>query len=73
MERLARPCSGKGGAKVTADAIGELVQFVVQFAEADDLAQRINQRPLAQPTRPLGGSIATRKLDIGFVNDPSAT
>ncbi|KAL6173862.1 hypothetical protein ACJQWK_00023 [Exserohilum turcicum] len=30
------------------------------------------RRPLAQPHKPLQGSTATRKLDIGFVDDPDA-
>ncbi|KAF7877724.1 hypothetical protein EAF04_001395 [Stromatinia cepivora] len=30
------------------------------------------RRPLAQPNQPIKGSTATRKLDIGFVNDPKA-
>ena len=30
------------------------------------------RRPLALPHQPLQGSIAQRKLDIGFVNDPNA-
>ncbi|KAK2812935.1 hypothetical protein FQN50_000956 [Emmonsiellopsis sp. PD_5] len=55
--------------KWLADVIGELVQF----AEAPNSAQRINRRPLARPTQPLEGSIAIRKLDIGFVDDPNAT
>ncbi|PGG99670.1 hypothetical protein AJ79_08444 [Helicocarpus griseus UAMH5409] len=53
--------------------LADVIRELVQFAQADDLAQEINRRPLAQPIRPLEGSIAPRKLDIGFVNDPSAT
>lgn len=30
------------------------------------------RRPLAQPNRPIQGSTAERKLDVGFVNDPRA-
>ncbi|KAF7857261.1 hypothetical protein EAF04_009502 [Stromatinia cepivora] len=30
------------------------------------------RRPLAQPNQPIKGSTATRKLDVGFVNDPKA-
>ncbi|KAM0269829.1 hypothetical protein ACHAQH_009646 [Verticillium albo-atrum] len=30
------------------------------------------RRPLAQPNKPIHGSTAERKLDIGFVNDPQA-
>jgi hypothetical protein len=33
---------------------------------------RSSRRPLAQPHRPLQGSTADRKLDIGFVDDPDA-
>ncbi|KAF1359118.1 hypothetical protein EJ07DRAFT_120978 [Lizonia empirigonia] len=33
---------------------------------------RPRRRPLAQPHQPLQGSTADRKLDIGFVDDPSA-
>ncbi|KAM5469182.1 hypothetical protein MauCBS54593_004534 [Microsporum audouinii] len=55
--------------KWLADIIGQLVQF----AESHNSVQKISRRPLAQPTRPVEGSIATRKLDIGFVDDPNAT
>lgn len=30
------------------------------------------RRPLAQPKKPILGSVAVRKLDIGFVNDTEA-
>ncbi|RXG41348.1 hypothetical protein VDGE_30384 [Verticillium dahliae] len=30
------------------------------------------RRPLAQPNKPIHGSTAERKLDVGFVNDPQA-
>ncbi|OJD20264.1 hypothetical protein ACJ73_08402 [Blastomyces percursus] len=52
--------------------LADVITELVQFAEADDLAQKINRRLFAQPTRPLEGSIATRKLDIGFVNDSTS-
>jgi hypothetical protein len=32
----------------------------------------LRRRPLAQPNKPIQGSTAERKLDIGFVNDPDA-
>jgi hypothetical protein len=35
-------------------------------------APKARRRPLAQPHQPLQGSTADRKLDIGFVDDPSA-
>ncbi|KAI1839802.1 hypothetical protein JX266_013989 [Neoarthrinium moseri] len=31
-----------------------------------------NRRPLAQPNKPVQGSTAERKLDVGFVSDPEA-
>jgi hypothetical protein len=34
---------------------------------------RVKRRPLAQPYQPLQGSTASRKLDIGFVDDPNAS
>nr|KMM66941.1 hypothetical protein CPAG_03277 [Coccidioides posadasii RMSCC 3488] len=55
--------------KWLADVIRELVQFV----ELDNMAQKINWRPLVQPTWPLEGLITTWKLDISFVNNSSAT
>ncbi|KMU76963.1 hypothetical protein CISG_06005 [Coccidioides immitis RMSCC 3703] len=38
-----------------------------------DPTQNIGRRPLAQPSSPVGGSTAKRKLDIAFVDDPNAT
>ena len=35
-------------------------------------ATTLRRRPLAQPNKPIQGSTAERKLDIGFVNDPDA-
>nr|KMM69394.1 hypothetical protein CPAG_05710 [Coccidioides posadasii RMSCC 3488] len=57
------------GLDVAARAVLELVRL----AEAPGSALKINRRPLARPTRPLDGSIAARKLDIGFVDDLDAT
>ncbi|EEQ91746.2 uncharacterized protein BDCG_06866 [Blastomyces dermatitidis ER-3] len=33
----------------------------------------VDHRPLAQPSQPLQGSVAERKLDVGLVNDLTAT
>lgn len=30
------------------------------------------RRPLAKPNKPIDGSTGTRRMDIGFVNDPEA-
>lgn len=50
-----------------------IIAELVQFAEAQESSPKINCRPLAQPNQPLQGSVAARKLDIGFVDDPTAT
>ncbi|EEH42949.2 uncharacterized protein PADG_07769 [Paracoccidioides brasiliensis Pb18] len=52
-----------------AKIIGELVQM----AETHEPTLKIDRRPLAQPHRPMQGSIAQRKLDIGFVDVVNAT
>ncbi|KAH8696886.1 hypothetical protein GQ44DRAFT_779472 [Phaeosphaeriaceae sp. PMI808] len=46
-------------------------QFL-DFAKEHQPASRARRRPLAQPHQPLQGSTADRKLDVGFVDDPSA-
>lgn len=50
-----------------------VIKKVVGLAEAHEPALRIHQRPLVQIIQPLDGSIASRKLDIGFVSDSIAT
>ena len=45
---------------------------LLDFAEEHRLPSQVRRRPLAQPNRPLQGSTADRKLDIGFVDDPNA-
>jgi hypothetical protein len=42
------------------------------WAAEQQPASKASRRPLAQPHQPLQGSTADRKLDIGFVDDPSA-
>ncbi|KAI1181464.1 hypothetical protein F5B17DRAFT_436763 [Nemania serpens] len=39
---------------------------------AQHYTPRTMRRPLAQPDKPLDGSVAKRKLDVGFVDDPKA-
>ncbi|OJD13569.1 hypothetical protein AJ78_05985 [Emergomyces pasteurianus Ep9510] len=47
-------------------------EFIRLFGEhAPD--RKIQRRPLAQPNKPIRGSTAERKLDIGFVDDSNAT
>lgn len=45
---------------------------LLDFAEEDQPALKTRRRPLAQPHKSLQGSTANRKLDVGFVDDPSA-
>lgn len=48
--------------------IGQLVDFATQ----NESAPRTQRRLLAQPHRPIQGSVADRKMDIGFVDDTLA-
>ncbi|KAM9877600.1 serine threonine-protein kinase sgk2 [Verticillium dahliae] len=50
-----------------ADISQNLAAFAESFRPTLD-----HRRPLAQPNKPIRGSTAERKLDIGFVNDPQA-
>ncbi|KAF1970865.1 hypothetical protein BU23DRAFT_510832 [Bimuria novae-zelandiae CBS 107.79] len=45
---------------------------LLDFAAENQPASRLRRRPLAQPHQPVQGSTADRKLDVGFVDDPSA-
>ncbi|KAF2174640.1 hypothetical protein K469DRAFT_648104 [Zopfia rhizophila CBS 207.26] len=45
---------------------------LLDFAEEHQPTSRPRRRPLAQPHQPVQGSTADRKLDVGFVDDPSA-
>ncbi|QUC23788.1 uncharacterized protein UV8b_08029 [Ustilaginoidea virens] len=49
-----------------------LLDKLLGFAEEHQPGCRTQRRPLAQPCKPLAGSTASRKLDIGFVDDPNA-
>jgi hypothetical protein len=49
-----------------------LIDQLSVLAEGNQPESRVQRRPLAQPHQPLQGSIADRKLDIGFVDDPNA-
>jgi hypothetical protein len=49
-----------------------LIDQLLVLAEGHQPESRVQRRPLAQPHQPLQGSIADRKLDIGFVDDPNA-
>ncbi|KAK2589875.1 hypothetical protein QQS21_012450 [Conoideocrella luteorostrata] len=51
-----------------ADLIGRLAAF----AEEHKSTPTQQRRPLAQPNKPIQGSTAERKMDVGFVNDPNA-
>jgi hypothetical protein len=45
---------------------------LLDFAAENQPASRPRRRPLAQPHQHVQGSTADRKLDVGFVDDPSA-
>jgi hypothetical protein len=49
-----------------------LIDRLLDFAEKHRRGSRTRRRPLVQPHQPLQDSTADRKLDIGFVDDPSA-
>ncbi|KAI1908584.1 hypothetical protein LOZ66_005657 [Ophidiomyces ophidiicola] len=51
---------------------GIIDQFVL-FAKDHDPDVTLVRRPLAQPAKPIDGSVAKRKLDIGFVEDVDST
>lgn len=52
--------------------IAQMSERFAKFAEDHKPSQIDRRRPLAQPDKPLQGSTAERKLDIGFVSDSSA-
>ncbi|KAI1181733.1 hypothetical protein F5B17DRAFT_243669 [Nemania serpens] len=49
--------------------LADLVERILLWAQDYKPTTR---RPLAQPDTPLEGSVARRKLDVGFVDDPKA-
>ena len=49
------------------------IELFLKFSVSSGLTSAPLRRPLAQPNRPLQGSTADRKLDVGFVNDPEAS
>ncbi|KAK7420129.1 hypothetical protein QQZ08_010543 [Neonectria magnoliae] len=50
----------------------ELNEKLATFAEEYKSPPTHRRRPLAQPNKPIQGSTAERKLDVGFVDDPKA-
>ena len=50
----------------------ELSEKLATFAEDYRSIPTHRRRPLAQPNKPIQGSTAERKLDVGFVDDPRA-
>ena len=50
----------------------ELSERLATFAEDYRSIPTHRRRPLAQPNKPIQGSTADRKLDVGFVDDPKA-
>lgn len=50
----------------------QLTDQLLYFTGEDRPALGVRRRPLTQPHQPLQSSTADRKLDVGFVDDPSA-
>ncbi|KAK6950139.1 hypothetical protein Daesc_008465 [Daldinia eschscholtzii] len=50
----------------------EVNEKLLAFAEKNGPTPSHRRRPLAQPNKPIPGSTGERKMDIGFVNVPSA-
>ncbi|KAK4103865.1 hypothetical protein N658DRAFT_564856 [Parathielavia hyrcaniae] len=50
----------------------DFTEALAAFAESYNSAPAHKRRPLAKPDEPISGSVAKRKMDIGFVDDPSA-
>ncbi|OJD16106.1 hypothetical protein AJ78_03686 [Emergomyces pasteurianus Ep9510] len=53
--------------------LANIIAELVRLAEAQEPSWKIDRRPLAQPSQPLQGSVAERKLDVGLVDDLTAT
>jgi hypothetical protein len=49
-----------------------LIDRLLDLADVHRPPPTVRRRPLAQPCLPVQGSTASRKLDIGFVDDPNA-
>ncbi|KAK4095936.1 hypothetical protein N658DRAFT_519472 [Parathielavia hyrcaniae] len=50
----------------------DFTEKLAAFAESCNSAPAHKRRPLAKPDQPIAGSVGKRKMDIGFVDDPSA-
>ncbi|KAK4151065.1 hypothetical protein C8A00DRAFT_45663 [Chaetomidium leptoderma] len=50
----------------------DLSEKLAELAEGHKLTPTRRRRPLAQPNKPIQGSTAERKLDVGFVDHPEA-
>ena len=52
---------------------GPLTSQLLDFAKVYQPASGHRRRPLARPNKSMKGSTARRKLDVGFVDDPTAS
>ncbi|EEH17372.1 hypothetical protein PABG_07368 [Paracoccidioides brasiliensis Pb03] len=53
--------------------LANIIAELVRLTEAQEPSWKIDRRPPAQPSQPLQGSVAERKLDVGLVDDLTAT
>ncbi|EQL30109.1 hypothetical protein, variant [Blastomyces dermatitidis ATCC 26199] len=53
--------------------LANIITELVRLTEAQEPSWKVDRRPLAQPSQPLQGSVAERKLDVGLVDDLTAT
>lgn len=54
------------------DWFADLSDKLAAWAATQPGAPTYRRRPLAQPNKPIDGSTAKRKLDVGFMNNPKA-
>jgi hypothetical protein len=50
----------------------DLSDKLAAFAKRHESTPTRRRRPLAKPNDPIAGSVAERKMDVGFVDDPCA-
>ena len=52
--------------------LADFIDKLAAFVERHEPTPTRRRRPLAKPNEPIAGSVAERKMDVGFVDDPRA-